>query len=84
MKRLEELPDLPPAVPFLLVALVVTVWLALRIRLLRRRKARRETGEPEVREWGWLRAFAAKTWAVPTLVLVALLLVAAIVASFLA
>ena len=81
MKRLEELPDLPPPTPFLLALLMITWWLHLRIGILRR-QALRGPDEPPVRTWGWLRWLSEQPWIGKALATVALLLVAAIVASF--
>lgn len=81
--RIEELPDLPPLTPFLLAALILTFWLAMRIDILRRQQARRDPGEPPVPAWGWLETLAAKTWILPALVLAAALLALAVAATFL-
>ena len=83
MRRLEELPDLPPPTPYLIVALLLTFWLAMRIRILRRRQARRQPGETAPEAWGWLCAAAAKPWILPALAVLALLLAAGIAATFL-
>lgn len=80
---LEELPDLPPPTPFLLAALLLTFWLTMRIRILRRRQERREEGDAPVKSWAWLRALAATTWILPLLAGIATLLAIAIVATFL-
>lgn len=81
MKRLEDLPDLPPLTAFLLIALVLAFWLAARIRILRRRQTHRPDG-PAVEAWGWLYTLAARPWILPALLGVAALLAAAVVVSF--
>ena len=83
MSILEKLPDLPPLAPFLLAALVLTFWLAMRIHLLRRQQARRGPGEASVPAWGWLAALAATTWILPVLAVVAALLALGVGATFL-
>ncbi len=81
--RFDQLPDLPPPAPFLLAALVLTFWLAMRVQILRRRQARRGPGDGPVPAWGWLRALAAQPWILPALAALAALLAAATAASFL-
>lgn len=83
MSRIEELPDLPPPTPFLLIALALTFWLAMRIRILRRQQARRQPGESPVPAWSWLRHLAATSWILPALGVAAVVLAAAVAASFL-
>jgi hypothetical protein len=58
MPLAEELPPLSPTAGFLLTALVLVGWVAVRVQVLRRQEARREPAEPEVRAWRWLRALA--------------------------
>jgi hypothetical protein len=80
MKRLDDLPDLPTAAPYLLAALLGVGWLAVRIRILRRR---RERGGPQpVPAWAWLGALADRAWILPVLGVLALLLAAGVVLSF--
>lgn len=79
----EQLPDLPPPTPFLLALLVLTFWLAMRIRILRRMQARRGPDDAPVPAWGWLRAVAATTWILPALAVLAVLLAAAVAATVL-
>ena len=81
--RFEELPDLPPLTPFLLVALVLVFWLTMRIRILRRQQARRAAGDPPVPTWGWLHALGETPWILPALAVAAVLLAAAVAATFL-
>ena len=52
---------------YLLAALIAVFWLAMRIRILRRREARRDEGQAPVPAWGWLRALAATPWILPLL-----------------
>lgn len=79
---LEQLPDLPPPVPFLLALLVLTFWLAMRIHILRRMQARRGSDDAPAPAWRWLRALAATPWIMPALAVLAVLLAAAVVATF--
>jgi hypothetical protein len=54
----EALPPLSPTAGALLAGLILVVWVALRVGVVRRREAQREEGEPDVSAWGWLRALA--------------------------
>ena len=78
-----NLPDTPQPAPFLLAALLLTFWLAMRIRILRRRRARRGPGDEPVPAWRWLAALADRAWILPALGVLALALAAATVATFL-
>lgn len=71
------LPDLPREAAWLLALLLATLWLALRIRLLRARQARRGPGDPPVPAWPWLVRLAGRPWILPALAALALLLLAA-------
>lgn len=83
MPRFNELPDLPPPTTYLLVALLLTFWLSMRIRILRRMQARRQEGEAPVPAWAWLRGLAATSWILPALAVLAVILAAAVAATFL-
>ena len=83
MKRLEDLPDLPPATPFLLALLFLVWWLHLRIGIVRRRQATRGADEGPVPTWAWLRWLADRTWIGPVLAVAAVVLIVAVAASFL-
>jgi len=80
---IEELPDLPAPTPFLLAALLLTFWLAMRIRILRRRQARRGAGDAPVGTWAWLERLAARPRVLPTLAVLGALLAVAVALSFL-
>ena len=82
MKRLETLPNLPPPTPYFIVGLLLTFWLAMRIRILRRRQARRGPEAESPAAWAWLRALAAKPWILPALAGLAAVWAAAIALSF--
>lgn len=83
MPRPNEFPDLPPPTTYLLVALLLTFWLSMRIRILRRMQAHRQEGEAAVPAWAWMRSLAATTWILPALAVLAVILAAAIAATFL-
>jgi hypothetical protein len=83
MKSLEDLPRLPGPTPWLIAALLLVFWVAMRIRILRRRQARRGADDDPVATWGWLEALAAKPRVLPVLAVLAALLALAILASFL-
>ena len=78
----EELPKLPPATPYLLVAMLACFWLAMRVIILRRQRLRRPGEEDSVPEWRWLHALAVKTWILPALMVLAGLLAVAVVLTF--
>ncbi|MHC5009696.1 MAG: hypothetical protein ACYTG6_01965 [Planctomycetota bacterium] len=77
MSRPDPFPDLPPGTPFLLALLVGTGWLAVRIRIARRRAGRRGPEDPPPEGWPWTHRLAATRWVLPALGVLALLLAAA-------
>ena len=62
---------------------MLTFWLAMRIRILRRMQARRSPDDEPAPAWGWMRALAATTWILPALAVLAVLLAAAVAMTFL-
>ncbi len=82
MKYLEDLPPLPEPATWLIIGLLLVFWLTMRIRILRRRQARRGPDEAPFPAWDWMRTLAALPWMLPALAVLAVLLVAALVATF--
>ena len=83
MPSLDELPDLPPSTFTLVIALVLTFWLSMRIRILRRMEAHRQEGDAPVPAWAWMRRLAATSWILPALAVLGVVLAAAVAATFL-
>lgn len=71
------LPELPREAAWLLALLLATIWIALRIRLLRARQARRGPDDPPAPAWPWLARLSKEPWILPALAVLALLLLAA-------
>lgn len=76
--RAGDLPDLPEPAAWLAVGLVLVLWIGVRVRILRRRQARRGADDPLVPAWRWLRALAAWPGSMPLLVAIGALLAVAL------
>lgn len=74
----EDLAPLPRPATYLIAAALVTIWMILRVQILRRRDAlRAEDGEPPLEAWRWLRWLADHRMSVTVLTAIALSLLAA-------
>jgi hypothetical protein len=74
----DGLPRLSPLAGWLLALLLVCLWLALRVRILRRRAAAREEGEAPPNAARWLTRLAASPRTLPAVAAVAVVLVLAL------